>query len=242
MSKLLAITALIFAAALWATNGIAARLIGDAFQPIFLSWARWLVALLILLPFAWMERIAIQQAFRSNWRLIGLLSALANVPQSALVYKGLQTTTVINVGLLNSTIPVLVLILGHFFFRRRMRLRETIGVLTSLIGVCVLLFEGSTNRLFTFSLNKGDVFAFIAMLTWAIYTLLISRKPNTLSLLSFVFCMSLVGVVICAPFVLVEAWFFKPPEFRINTLLPLIYIAVGPTLAGTLCLHMAQHI
>src|SRR4051812_5695046 len=108
--------ALLAATALWGSNPGVARLIGAAIPPITLSWLRWFAVLCALIPFVWHERQAIGKALRRDWRVLVPLALLANVPQSALVYKGLETTTAVNVGLLNSTIPVLILLLGGLFF------------------------------------------------------------------------------------------------------------------------------
>src|ERR1044071_8742881 len=116
--------ALTAAAACWGSNPVVARLVIGEVPPIFLSWARWFLALCVLVPFVWSERTQIAHAIRRSWKVLLTLALLANVPQSALIYKGLETTTAVNVGLLNSTIPVLILLLGGLFFGRRVAARE----------------------------------------------------------------------------------------------------------------------
>src|SRR3954471_21146177 len=169
--------ALFTAAALWGSNPVVGRLIGPAIPPITLSWLRWLLVLCGLIPLVWRERRRLGNALRQDWRILVPLALLANVPQSALVYKGLETTTAVNVGLLNSTIPVLILLLGGLFFRRRIAAREAAGIAISLAGVAAILFQGSAERVLALALNGGDLFAFGGMLTWALYTLLLPRRP-----------------------------------------------------------------
>ncbi len=225
--------ALLGAAALWGSNPVLGRLIGGHVPPITLSWLRWLLALAILVPFTWAQRRAIAAALRVHWRILVPLAMLANVPQSALVYQGLQTTTAVNVGLLNSSIPALILVLGAVFFARSASLLQAAGITLSICGVGVILFQGSIARILALELNRGDLFAFAGMLTWALYTLLLPRRPP-LSLLGFVACMSLVGVVLCAPAVLAEIALAGAPRLNGAALLAILYIAAGPTLAGTL--------
>jgi drug/metabolite transporter (DMT)-like permease len=160
MHPALAYAALVAAAALWGSNGVAARLVGADIPPITLSWLRWLVALAALAPFAWKDRGAIALALRRDWRILLPLALLANVPQSALVYVGLQTTTVMNIGLLNSTIPVLILVLAALFFSRPAAGREIVGIAISFAGVATILFQGSLERVLALSLNRGDLLAF----------------------------------------------------------------------------------
>jgi drug/metabolite transporter (DMT)-like permease len=225
--------ALLAAAALWGSNPVVARLIGSAIPPITLSWLRWLVVLCALIPLVWRERHMLGDALRQDWRILVPLALLANVPQSALVYKGLETTSAVNVGLLNSTIPVLILLLGGLFFGRRIAAGEVAGIAVSLIGVAAILFQGSVERALALKLDRGDLFAFGGMLTWALYTLLLPRRPP-LSLLAFVAAMSILGVALAAPAALAEVAFDRAPRLDAGVLAALGYIALGPTLAGTL--------
>ena len=82
--------ALLAAAALWGANPVLGRLVGPFVPPLTLSWLRWLLVLCMLSPFVWRERREIAAALRGHWRILLPLAALANVPQSALVYKGLE--------------------------------------------------------------------------------------------------------------------------------------------------------
>ena len=225
--------ALLAAAALWGTNPVLGRLVGVAVPPVTLSWLRWLVVLCAVAPFVWPQRREVAAAARSHWHVLLLLAALANVPQSALIYKGLQTTSAVNVGLLNSSIPVLILLIGALFFARPAGRREFAGIALSLLGVAVLLFQGSVERVLSLSLNRGDLIAFGGMLTWAWYTLLLPRRP-VLPLLAFVFCMSAIGVALGAPAVLAEVILDRPPRLDGAVLLGIALIAAGPTLGGTL--------
>src|SRR4051794_21039239 len=153
-----AYAALLAAAALWGSNPVVARLIGSAIPPITLSWLRWLVVLCALIPLVWRERNMLGKALREDWRILVPLALLANVPQSALVYKGLETTSAVNVGLFNSTIPVLILLLGALFFGRRIAAGEVAGIAVSLIGVAAILFQGSLERALALTLDRGDLF------------------------------------------------------------------------------------
>jgi len=225
--------ALTAAAACWGSNPVVARLVIGELPPIFLSWARWFLALCFLVPFVWSERAQIAQAVRQSWKVLLTLALLANVPQSALVYKGLETTTAVNVGLLNSTIPILIILAGTAFFSRQMVRRELFGILISFAGVLFLLFQGSWERAVALSLNRGDLFAFGAMVTWAFYTLLLPRRPPELSLLAFVAAMSILGCLSTFPAVVTELALDRVPSWNLRTILALVYIALAPTLAGT---------
>jgi drug/metabolite transporter (DMT)-like permease len=229
----LAYAALVAAAALWGSNPVAAKWLQGDVPPIALSWLRWLIALCVLSPVAWPERRALAAALRGERRILVPLALLANVPQSALVYKGLETTTALNVGLLNSTIPVLILVLAAVWFARRPATHEAFGIAVSFLGVAVILFQGSPERVLALSFNGGDLLAFGAMLTWAFYTLLLPRRPS-LPLPAFIAAMCLVALVLTLPAVLLEATLDRMPVFSPRSVAGLAYISIGPTLLGTL--------
>jgi drug/metabolite transporter (DMT)-like permease len=229
----IAYACLFLAAALWGSNPVIARLIGDAVPPVTLSWCRWLLAACALAPMVWGERRQIARALRHEWRVLLPLSWLATVPQSALIYKGLETTTAVNVGLLNSTVPVLILLAGWSCFARSMRYREVGGVVVSFAGVAVILFQGSLERTLALSLNLGDLIAFGGMLTWAFYSLMLKRPPQ-LSLPAFVASVAVCGIVSTFPVVLAEVALDRAPRFDLTTMAALAYIALGPTLSGML--------
>ncbi|HTP61021.1 MAG TPA: DMT family transporter [Burkholderiales bacterium] len=73
--------ALLGAAALWGSNPVLGRLVGDDVPPITLSWLRWLVALTILAPLTWAQWREIATALRGHWRILVPLALLANVPR-----------------------------------------------------------------------------------------------------------------------------------------------------------------
>jgi drug/metabolite transporter (DMT)-like permease len=224
---------LLLAAALWGSNPVVARLIGDAIPPMTLSWCRWLLAACLLTPAVWAERRQIARALRRDWRVLLPLSWLATVPQSALIYKGLETTTAVNVGLLNSTVPVLIVLAGWLCFARSMLSREIGGIAVSFMGVAVMLFQGSLDRALSLSLNLGDLFAFGGMLTWAFYSLMLKRPPQ-LSLPAFVASLALCGIVSTFPIMMAEVLLDRAPRFDLISLAALAYIALGPTLCGML--------
>ncbi len=228
---------------LWGSNPVVARLIEGAFPPLFLSWARWLIAGLLLVPLVWNERAEIVHAIHSRWKMLLLLALLSNVPQSGLIYKALETTTAINVGLLNSMVPVLVLLFGATFFDQKIKWRATLGIAVSFAGVATLLFQGSLDRLFQLRLNFGDLLVFAAVATFSVYTLLLPRRPQRLSLLAFLLTITVMGLIATLPAVAAELALTHAPRATTASVAGLFYLAVGPTLIGTICFsHGAERL
>ena len=75
---------------------------------------------------------------RSRLPAIIYLSMLGGVVFGTLQFVGLQYTTALNVSVLNSLAPVLIVLASAALFRDRVTTRQGIGIAISLAGVLAL--------------------------------------------------------------------------------------------------------
>jgi drug/metabolite transporter (DMT)-like permease len=238
-SRLPAYAALTLTMALWGSNPSISRLIMDAVPPVALAWSRWFVVLLAVIPLVWSERHSLLELVQAKWRTLLVLALLAGAPQSVVIYKGLEWSSAVNLGLFNSVIPVLILILGALFWGKPVRLRESAGIAISLGGVLIILFQGSLDRALAFAFNLGDVVLFIGMVMWAAYTLKLVDRPAALSAQGLVALIAGLGVVVSTPLLILEGIVVHPPRLDWTTVAALVYIGLGPTLGAMLCFNFA---
>jgi drug/metabolite transporter (DMT)-like permease len=231
--RALAYLALICTTALWGSIGVVSRALMDTIPPLVMAAARWGVAFAVLLPLVWPERRNIVQALRRDWKRLLVLTVVGGAPQSALVYTGLAASTAINLGLLNSTIPVLIILISWGWLARRPRRLESIGLAISLIGVLTILAHGDLRALLRLQFNSGDLLMLGAMLVWAIYTLCLQDRPQSLSLLAFVFVMALMGELLTLPFAALQWVQAGGVHLGAREMLGLLYIGAVATLVST---------
>src|SRR4051812_12623394 len=236
-SRLPAYAALVMTTALWGSNPSISRLIMDAVPPIALAWSRWFVVLVAVLPLVWPERVALFEALRTRWKTLLAFAVLAGAPQSVVIYKGLELSSAVNLGLFNSAIPVLILILGALFWGKRIRLQEAAGIFVSLAGVLVILFEGSVEKALALAFKLGDVILFAGMIMWALYTLKLIDRPRALSPPALVILIAGFGLIATTPLLIYEGIAVHPPRLDGMTALALLYIGLGPTLGAMLCFN-----
>jgi drug/metabolite transporter (DMT)-like permease len=229
-SRALAYAALVCTTALWGSNGVVSRALMDTIPPLVMAAARWAVVFVALLPLAWPERRALAQAFRREWKLLLALALLGSAPQSALVYSGLSASTAIHLGLLNSTIPVLIILISWGWYARRPRRLEAMGLAISLIGVLLILAHGDLRSLLHLQFNHGDLLMLGAMVSWALYTLRVKDRPQSLSLFAFVFALSLIGELLTLPLAVFQWVQAGGVHFGTREWLGLLYIGVVATL------------
>ncbi|WP_241565102.1 DMT family transporter [Paenirhodobacter populi] len=218
----------------WSGNFIVARAMRGDLPPIALSVARWLIALLFLLPFALPHLRRDWRWYRAHWKLVVAIGVPGVTLFNTLAYVGLQYTTASNGMLLNSTIPVLILILGALFWGRALKLAQVAGLAVSIVGVLVIILHGEWARLVALEFSIGDLIIFGAMICWAVYTLLMTRVPveiNRLGLLTVQIAMTL---VLLMPALAVEVASGRVPVWTPGTLAAMAYVGIVPSVLATL--------
>lgn len=231
--RTLAYLALICTTALWGSIGVVSRALMETIPPVVMAAARWGVAFAVLLPLVWQERAKIRQALRRDWKHLLFLTLVGGAPQSALVFTGLASSTAIHLGLLNSTIPVLIILISWGWHARRPRRLEAIGLSISLAGVLLILAHGDLGALMHLQFNAGDLLILAAMVVWAIYTLGLQNRPQSLSLFAFVFAMALLGELLTLPFAVLQWVHAGGVQFGAREYLGLFYIGALATLVST---------
>jgi len=200
----LAYLALATTSMIWSGNTIAGRALADAIPPAAFAFWRWALILVALAPFVARELHAERATVRRSWRTLAALGLLGTAVFHALTFWALHYTTAINAQLLNSTIPLWVMLIAWFALGIRPRRREWLGFWVSATGVVLILANGDLQRLAALELNAGDLLMLAAMLLWAIYTVVLPHRPRTLSPFAYSFVAGAFGLAGLAPFYLWE--------------------------------------
>jgi len=161
--------------------------------------------MLVLAPFA-------LPGLRGKWGLLrrhaGILLLLAFTGVAlfqSLVYLGLRSTEAINAVLLNSSLPLFILLCSWVIERERASAQQVAGMLISLCGILVILSRGEPAALAQLELHAGDGWILLAMPVWGIYSVLLKRRPAELGGLELLFVISVAGILMLAPVVAVQA-------------------------------------
>lgn len=162
----------------WSGNMVVGRGMREDVPPVMLALLRWLIAFGLTLPFA-LRHLRREQldAMRRGWRAMLVLGLLGVGGYNTFAYLALQHTLATNATLLNSFIPIVTIALSWIFLGKRLTRIEGLGVLVSLIGVVLIVARGDPQVLRMLSLNRGDLWMLLAVLTWAVYTVGLQYRP-----------------------------------------------------------------
>lgn len=184
---------------MWSGNWILGRALRETFDPIALNFWRWLVALLVLAPFAVREAIAKRAIIRRHGALLAFLALAGVVCFQGLVYLGLESTTAINAVLINASAPAFIVICSWLVDRERAGWRQVGGMLISFLGVLVIVCQGEPARLLQLEIHRGDAWILLAMPIWGIYSVLVKRCPAELRGVALTFVLAAIGVAMLLP-------------------------------------------
>jgi len=171
---------------LWAVNWVLARAIRHDSGPCTMALGRWVAALLIILPLAWSHLKADWPVIRANLGVLMLLSITGAGGHNALSYAGVAQTTAVNAMLLNAAVPFFIMGLAWLVLRERLSRGQVAGLIVSFLGALWIIIAGEPGRLASLSFNHGDLIVCIAMLSWAVYTIIIKMRPVAIHVTSLV--------------------------------------------------------
>jgi drug/metabolite transporter (DMT)-like permease len=223
----------------WAGNMVVGRAVAGAMSPLALAYWRWVIVIAVLAPFCWREVVARRALLIRSWRMLLLLSVMSTALYNSLTYWALHYTTATNTTLLNSTIPIWVMVASWILLRHLPSARPMLGFLLSLAGVLCIVARGNPGALFTLTPNAGDLIMLLALFLWGFYAVLLRFRPVELSPLGYVCVTGLIGTLIATPFYLIERTWSAAPDLSWQALAAIGYFALFSSLAATLCYNNA---
>jgi drug/metabolite transporter (DMT)-like permease len=225
---------LVIAPLCWAANVVLARGVVHIIAPVSLAFWRWLIAFLILLPFTWSS---IQQDWKTairHWKILTALSILGISSFNTLLYTAVHTTTAINVALIQTAMPSMIILISRLFFYERIRKIQLIGVTGCILGASLVVLKGSLDTILKLSFVKGDLLMITAVFFYALYSVLLRKRPrmHPMSFLTYTFGIGVLGLM---PLYAWETATLGPAAFTREAALSILFVAVFPSIAAYFC-------
>lgn len=223
---------LILTTALWGLAPLAIKIALRDLPPFTLSFFRFFVASLFFLLI-----MIFQKKIRLNWQetfkmvMVGIFLC-GNMLFFA---YGIQYTTTISGALIYTITPILSALGGYFFYKEKISLWQTLGVIVAFLGLMLVIFSPLMEKGEAWQVGSlyGNFFVTLAAISFTIYSL--GSKPLTkkYSPLILSAIASLVSLVIFFFLGITEynqlgqSWL--SPDFK--TVTAIIYLALGATVS-----------
>ena len=185
---------------LWAGNLVLGRALAETFPPISLAVGRWLVALACLSPFVLGAFTAQREALlRARWIVLAC-GAFGIAGYNALGYLALQSAPAASVAFLNSTLPLMVPLAALMLGVEKVSARTLAGVAISFVGVVWIVARGDLSTLSRLGFHGGEPLVLVAVANYALYSVLLRRRPTDLDPLLFLAATMAAGLMVLLPF------------------------------------------
>lgn len=189
----------------WGLNAIISRLAVGEISPMQLVTFRWLGVILILLLIARKQIARDWPILRRHLLFLGLMGSCGFTVFNALFYVAGHHTSAINIGILQGSIPIFVLLGSLLILRHPISGIQGAGVAITLLGVAIVAARGDLVELALLSVNRGDLFMVIACFFYAAYSIGLFRRPNV-SALGLFAIMATAAWLASLPLVAFETW------------------------------------
>lgn len=213
----------------WALNPIVGRAARDLLSPLSLAFWRWVVALLFVLPFAWRHVVADRRVLRESWPMLTVLGVFGVGLFAFIVYWSLQLTTATNSLLLQSTMPIMTLIMPSILFGERIRPLLVTSAALSFAGIVWIVTRGQPLALDLGGLNHGDLLALIGVFLYSAYATFLRKVPaiHHITLLAVLFAVGMGTLAFPYLVSLAECGIATP---RIEVIGAVLYVGIFPSL------------
>jgi drug/metabolite transporter (DMT)-like permease len=223
-----AVLLLVATTLLWGGNTVAGRLAAGEVSPMVVVFLRWIIVAGLLVPVLWPRIRSEWPVMRGSFLRMVLMAAFGFVGFNTLFYIAATETTAVNLGIIQGSMPILVLIGSVIAFGSKVRLLQVVGILATLLGVTLIAAQGSLDVLLSLAVNPGDGVMLIACVLYSGYTLALRNRPQVSGLVFFA-VLSAISVFASLPGLAYEMATDTALWPDMKGWLIVLYIALGPS-------------
>jgi drug/metabolite transporter (DMT)-like permease len=220
------------ATAIWSGNFIIARGLHESIPPVSLAFYRWLVAVIVFLPFALKPLLREWETIKDHLGYFSITALLGITTFNTLIYIAGHTTTAMNLSLIAITFPVFIIIFSRVLYQEYVTIKKGIGIILVLIGVVTLVTKGNISTLLNISFNIGDVWMLLASIIFAVYSLFLKNKPDAISVPVLQLSIFILGLIFLLPFFLWEQTTIHHSILTQATIPAILYVGIFASLGA----------
>ena len=178
---------LIMATFMWAGHANVLKVSINEISPMLLMAFRWVGCLIILTFFLWSDAIKYIPSIKRRLPWVGMMGGIGMAGFTICLIVAAHSTSAINLGIAQSFIPALVMVLGLTILRTTITKVQATGLILSMIGALIMVSKGSMESIVSLTFNTGDLIMLIGCFCYAGYTLGLSNRIEMPPIMMFLF-------------------------------------------------------
>ncbi|MFP3846178.1 DMT family transporter [Priestia filamentosa] len=135
------------------------------------AWRFGIAALVMILILRWQKQIKIK-IIKAHWKMYILLGIVGIFGFNTFFFLGMQYTSPLNGALIMGTNPLVTALFAYFILKNLITKQQFLGIFFALVGVILVLTQGSLEIVQTLSISKGDLLILSGNVCWSLYGVL----------------------------------------------------------------------
>ena len=188
---------------IWALNMVVTRYAANVIEPVSISFWRLLIALVVIAPFVFKAVLQQKQQVLANMGKLTVLASLSMLIYQCLSYWAGHSTTATNMSIINAFIPIFTIFVSLIILAEKPSKYGALGSLISILGLLFLISQGKPSGLLSGGFHFGDGLMVIAVISYALYGVLIRAWQLPISLGVSLFAQILLALLLHLPLLMI---------------------------------------
>ena len=147
---------------------------------------------------------------------------------NGLFYAAAHSTTAVNLGIIQSTTPGMILLGSFFIFGSRINSLQIFRLVMTFIGVVVMVSKGSIDNLVLLTFSAGDLLMLVACVFYAGYAIGLKNRPKVSGMVILRYFL-IAAFLMTIPLTMIESAVYETVIPGSKGWLMIIYIAIVPS-------------
>ncbi|MFP3959572.1 MAG: DMT family transporter [Spirochaetaceae bacterium] len=187
---------------LWGAALVAGRVVSADLPPITITWIRFVLVSLVLLPMLKFREGRLPRPRRGETVALLLLAITGVVLFNLFLFSGLQTVTAVRSSVILALSPSVVALALMVLFGERAGWNAALGIAVAFVGVIVTITDGRPALVLAGGVSIGDLYLLGSVLSWSAYTIIARYAIRNLSSQAVLSYSSIMGAVLLTPIAL----------------------------------------
>ncbi|TDO28109.1 DMT family transporter [Sediminibacterium goheungense] len=230
----------VLATIIWSGNFVISRAVNQQIPPVSLAFYRWALATVLIAPLAYKKFTEQKQIVFQNWKYLFWVSLSGITLFNTFVYVAGHYTSAINMALIGTTSsPIFATVMAIIFLKERLNIFRITGILICIAGIILLLSQGSWEKLASFTFSTGDLWILAGALAFAVYNILVRKKPAGITPVNFLFVIFFFGTLLLLPAYIIERNLTPAVQWNGSIIGSVVYLGLGTSVISFLCWNAA---
>jgi drug/metabolite transporter (DMT)-like permease len=225
---------LVLTMVIWGGTFIAGRIAVQDSSVFSIAFLRFAIAALLLLAISKRQNQSFPKLTLRDWLGISLMGLTGIFAYNAFFLGGLKLLPASRASLIVALNPIAIALSSAFIYRELLSRLKIVGILTSLIGVSVILSKGHPIELIKTGISTGDLLLFGCVASWVSYTLIGKQVLKTIPTLTATTYSCLVGSIALLPIALYSGLLTDLPKLTFSAWVSTIYMGAFGTVVAFL--------